>query len=769
VLRKGGSALDSIVDNLANYLEEMPPYCDSTTVLHALAALKILFPAIHEKVWAIGKTQKTVDVANPSETRRQGFIALHQILSEIAKNKTAVMFIDDLQWGDADSADFLAELIANPKQLRLLFLGNYRTDEVQSSRLLSRLLPLLGEARGAPSFVNMQLDELEQGAATDLATALLSQSESVSHLQPEHIAREAHGHPLFISELVRHAQSQPFEKRPSGKAASETARLPSLNTAILERSTSLPAHARRLLQVIAVAGRPINTVSAFRAAQIDDSGQTGLQILRAAHLIRTRKTEGMDEVETYHDRIQEVIEKSLDEDARVETHHDLALEYERSAQVEPHILAGHFLGARVADKALGYATQAADKAKSVLAFDAACDAYRMALRALDLLPESPARDTQELALRQTFVAMLQMNKGWGALDVIPDLDRAGELAEKTGDLRHFASWLLPRSFAAWIAADLPTALALTERALPINLRHGNTTALAYTYLQRMMTRFWLGDHLGVERDFESGQTYFGDLMFRQNLIGSVIALFAYASWNAWMLGQADLARNRLVELTNAVDINNAHDVMFAAFHAALILSYLGQPEQAEVVGVSAVALAEQHFPNEVAMTRTSLGLARTFMTPPINSIALLREGIAGMLQVGQRLGTAQHTQVLALAQFQKGAVSEALDTVNYALSDHFHEPVFQPEAFRIRAAIRSRIGDTKLAEDDLEQANEIARKRSAKALELRATMTLTQLLRRMGRSQEGYQRLATVVDSFSEGFDTKDLINANALLAAMRS
>ena len=67
------------------------------------------------------------------------------------------------------------------------------------------------------------------------------------------------------------------------------------------------------------------------------------------------------------------------------------------------------------------------------------------------------------------------------------------------------------------------------------------------------------------------------------------------------------------------------------------------------------------------------------------------------------------------------------------------------------------------------KALDIARKQQAKSLELRATMSLARLWQQHGKQAEAHKMLSEIYNWFTEGFDTKDLQEAKALLESLES
>src|SRR5262249_44697988 len=152
--------------------------------------------------------------------------------------------------GDADSAILLEELMRPPDPPALLVVACYRSEEAETSPLLQRLLGRPDSAE----VVRLAVEELPISDARELALSLPGVDSTISPSQADVIARESAGNPFFISELVRF-----------GRPGSTT----TLDEMVGSRVRDLPPEARRLLEVVAISGQPLEAEIAETAAGME--------------------------------------------------------------------------------------------------------------------------------------------------------------------------------------------------------------------------------------------------------------------------------------------------------------------------------------------------------------------------------------------------------------------------------------------------------------------------------------------------------------------
>ena len=382
-------ALDSLMDSLSHYLKQLPSARVEALIPRDVLALARLFPVLRRVEAVAGARRRVLEIRDVQELRRRAFGALRELMARLAEERPLVLFIDDVHWGDADSAALLADLMRPPDAPSLLLIVTYRGEETETSPLLRRLLP----ERLGSSWNEVAVDRLGTAECRDLARALLIGSSGEDDAVAESIARESGGNPFFLSELVRSIGSGAdlLSGRTEGAAEAGV----SLDGVIRQRVSRLPASARRLLEIVAVAGRPVAFSVAREAAELE-SRENVLEVLRTGHLIRTRGAAGREEIESYHDRVREAVASALSPATLTSHHRRLAVALEASGRADPESLALHWKEAGDRERAAEHAAEAAQQAAETLAFDRAARLYSLAL---DLASGADAQALRQLRVK----------------------------------------------------------------------------------------------------------------------------------------------------------------------------------------------------------------------------------------------------------------------------------------------------------------------------------------------------------------------------------
>jgi tetratricopeptide (TPR) repeat protein len=242
--------------------------------------------------------------------------------------------------------------------------------------------------------------------------------------------------------------------------------------------------------------------------------------------------------------------------------------------------------------------------------------------------------------------------------------------------------------------------------------------------------------------------------------------FAYGGYCAWALGLTEKARVRMAKaIVFARDSQSPFELAQALAWESAMYTSLREPERAEAAATRAFALCEEGgFLQMAEVARVHLGWARAQLGSAGEGVALLRRGVAGLLELKTKTGITAQLTYLAEALALDGALTDALSTIEDALEANPDEAVTRPDAFTLRGELQLKMGKRGLAEADFSEAIALAQKTSAKTMELRATMSLARLLRHTNRRDEARTMLAAIYNWFTEGFDTCDLRDAKALL-----
>ncbi len=363
-LRAGGRALQG--DGQRGRRAESPPDATRSRWLSPAlpaeaSALARLFPVLH-RVPAL-RDLAAPSIEEPQRIRHRAFAALRQLLRSLSRSKPLVLFIDDVQWGDADSATLVVELMRPPEAPSILLVAAYREEEAERSPFLVEIAarwPVGAEVR------SVQVEPLDPREARQLALAILVPPDEDSAAS---IARESGGSPLLIEELAR------CEPPRRGYAVK-------LDELVSRRLAALSGEARRMLDVVSVGGRPLPLSVVAEASGVQGGLGEAIAMAREHGFVRTGLRDGHEVVETTHGRIRDVIVAQIPPETIRDHHRRLARTLSSAQHVDPEAVAVHFLGAGDAEQGAHFAERAAEQAAGKLAFDRAARLFRLALENL---------------------------------------------------------------------------------------------------------------------------------------------------------------------------------------------------------------------------------------------------------------------------------------------------------------------------------------------------------------------------------------------------
>ena len=318
------------------------------------------------------------------------------LLANMAKQQIVVIVIDDLQWGDADSAAFLELLVQSPVSGRLLFVISYREEHGLSNPCLRALRA--ADAGGNADSCLLRVEPLPEAASRELAWRLLSPGpDRKAHV--DRVVAESGGNPYFVAELAQHINTHPN---------SETGGT-SLDDVVWRRVLGSRRRSR-VLGFACVAGRPLCVSDISAGSEKATHHQT--VVSHCAPPILSCGTDCDRETSrSLSRRIRETVFSRLDATVRTSRFRRLAVALEQSECADVETLATFFEGAEDGEKAGHYFEQAAERARDTLAFERAAEFFQ---KALHLQPA--ASDRRRKLLTEIGQALANAGHGVRAAD-----------------------------------------------------------------------------------------------------------------------------------------------------------------------------------------------------------------------------------------------------------------------------------------------------------------------------------------------------------------
>lgn len=615
----------------------------------------------------------------------------------IAKaRKPLLLYLDDMQWCDAESFECLAAVLNSPAAARVLVLGTVRAEETGREHPYARFLSTL---RQSAIVSEIALEPLDAEQTAELAR--FESAEPLGSGRLEDIFRATRGNPLFVLETVR-----------AGIGSTR------VHAVIAARLGRLSANGYELAGLASVVGRPFSFELLEKATDWDEASVSqALDELWRRRIIESR---GASEYDFTHDRLREVAYAELSLVRRRYLHRRvaraLAETYASDIEIWNGQIAFHFERAGMAEEAIAYYERAAAYARQRYAETEAADLLRRALALCRQFSESERRLMQELRLLATLGPALVATEGYSAPEVGETYHRALELSRR---LRH--EHIFAILSGAWVfdavRGDLERARQFSEEFLEAEEREPAPGS-------RMAGNFLLGVslfHLG--RLEESLRRMTAAMAAHDDSGKSVLALFAgpdvgvfcraYLAHITWHRGDGESADKYAAEAMAAANrIRDPFSQAIALDYAALLHAFRGESGPALDRGREALAVCSRYgFTYYGAVANIATGWAMAAQGDAGGGLAQLRQGLNALRTSGAELRMPYYFALLAETLGRAGKRGEALANLSsgFAFAGKNGEQWPVAELHRVQAELLAAEGNAAAFAESLQHGLEAAR------------------------------------------------------------
>jgi tetratricopeptide (TPR) repeat protein len=719
--------------------------------------------------------------------RRRTQEALKRVVLRESLNQPLMLVFEDLHWIDDETRALLNLLADSIATSKVLLLVNYRPE--YSHRWSSKTY-----------YTQLRLDPLGEENADEMLTTLLGSDAQLAPLK-RLMAEKTEGNPLFMEEIyLSLLEDGTLARNGDVKLVRPLASLripPTVEGILVSRIDRLPADEKKLLQTLAVIGKDFQLgVARAVSGEADDELRAMLNNLQLAEFIYEQPA--MDDLDyTFkHDLTRQVAYRSLLNERRIVLHDRAgqAIEVLFSGHLDDHLaeLAHHFTESANAPKAARYLTLVVKQALERSAFAESQAQLQKGLEWVKRIPEGIERSKLELELLLSTEETLRYVHGVGGPEVAGVMGRAYKLSEQVGtDVQQLSVLLVMRDVLS-SSGDCESAIDKCRLALELAERNHDSEMLLSATGFTALTLYQAG------RLVEGLQQSRRALELTRRIEGKRSFLSLRAEWVAMsagansllLLGYPEQAEKAAAEALIRVRQTNLPTALLAAQSIVYVYLNLRIPKVARVFAQEAIVAAERSGLTYVsALWRGRLGSAIAAEGNPREGVRMIRSALKELSKpvvMGVSVPDTQERDapVQRAYNLYVGPASSLLCAFIKALSHagQFDEAIAEADALLANQSNLARYlhGDVYLlkgeaiggrdasAFDDAEacfrKAIEITKGQSAKWGELRATVSLARLLRDNNRRDEAHAMLSEIYNWFTEGFETADLKEAEALL-----
>jgi predicted ATPase len=507
----------------------------------------------------------------------------------------------------------------------------------------------------------------------------------------------------------------------------------------------------------------------------DTALQTALEQLAEADILLVQGLPPESEYRFKHALIQEAAYENLLKSRRQVLHRrvgeTLRDKFAATAAAEPELLAHHFTQAGLTEAATEWWGKAGHRSLERSALVEAVGQLQKGLALVANLPQGVTRMQHELDLQIALGKAMIATKGYAAPETGEAFNRARSLCEQLDSPPQLVTVLHGQWACLLLAGDLALARSRAEELLTLGTERNDPVWTVMGCRISGVTCFWLGELIAARDYLEQGLLLYDPAHHARYAELTVddthVVMLTYLAATLLCLGYLDQARaKRDAALAEARLLSRAftlaHSLSMATEAEAIVVG----PSGALLHADGLVSLTErQSISYFSARAMAYQGWCLTMLGQPEKGMTQLTRGLAAYRAQGL-LHVPTDLTLLADAYCKVQQPQNGLQQIVEAISvtDRTQARYYEAEMHRVRGELFLSMHDDGAAEASFRKAINAAQHQSAKTWELRAAMSMARLWRDQGKAQQARELLAPVYGWFTEGFDTRDLKDAKALL-----
>lgn len=729
-------------------------------------------------------------------TRERMLRELTGALEAITLQTPLILWLEDLQWSDVSTLDWLAAFAAHPEPARLLLIGTFRANEVAGTEHRLATLPhelgLKGLCR------ELVLYGLDESAIAEYAKLRFpcpnGHLETFGDLAPL-VYRHTAGNPLFLVNVFGDLVERGLIVEREGnwslphRITARDLRIPeSIQRAISTQIDRLQTDERLLLESASVAGMnftlsvaaTVTGISLYEAESALTSLARRQRFIRRADMLNSSTGRVISGFEFIHVLYREAFNQRILPERLEELHRRVgackeALDAQSSQQMAVE-LAMHFELGRESQRAVFYLEQAAQNARSRSAYSEAQNHLNKALVLLRQLPLTPERMEREAVLLIGLGGTFQATHGWGAKQAEEAFSEARILLQNLGkDARLFAAlwglWLFD-----WGRGFLDEARELVNDLLTIAGRTNDGATLLQAHHAAWATAFSRGDIEATLLHTEEGLRLYAEerdsaLMSSFGNHDARVCCQMFRARALALKGRIEEAtRNGIASVQHARKLAHPFSEALALAFSSGLDQLLRNYEGTRSHAAAAIAIArDQEF-------RLLFAWASAFEGWAEGQLGRCEEGlqkIVASVSIVRAINCSQFQPhllgLLADTHLKMGKTHEGIGTVEEALRVALQtgERFYESELRRLKGELRFTEGRNSLvsAEQDLFEASKISRDQGATLFGLRSTASLARLWLHSGKHREAKELIAQTLAEAAGLAHSRDLAELERMLS----